>query len=45
MVLHNYLDLQELTDSQRDNTRWFQIECTKGLMLQKESRKLPSKTT
>jgi len=43
MVFHDYLHIQELTDSQRDNNRWFQIECTKGLKLQEESRKLPPK--
>lgn len=43
MVFHDYLDLQELTDSQRDNCRLFQIEYTKGLTMQEESRKLPPK--
>ena len=40
MVFHAYLDLQGLTESQRDKSRWFQIECAKG---QEESRKLPPK--
>jgi len=43
MVFHDYLHVQKLTDSQRDNSRWFQIECTKVLTLQEESRKLPPK--
>ena len=42
-VFQDHLDLQKLTDSQRDNSRWFQIEGTKGLTLQEESRKLPPK--
>jgi len=43
ILFHDYLNLQELTDSPRDNSRWFQIEWTKRLTLQEEPRKLPPK--
>lgn len=43
MVFHDYLDFQELTDSQRDNSHWFQKECAEGLRLQEESTTLPPK--